>query len=446
MYGVAPGPHGFLLLGMRPQRWRNPLAFLIDIAQRYGDVVNLDSGRLYLVNHPTHIKHVLLDNHRNYRKDHNSRFERLLGTGLLTSDGAFWRRQRRALQPAFHREQIAVATTIMANATMTMVNRWEAYATHGQPFDVVPELMRLTLQIVGQALFSTDMSGAADTMRWAFTTVLEHITRLSLLSFPTWLPTPGNRQFQQALDVLDQVVFRLMTERRHRHAPVDDLLTLLMEAHDAETGAPISERQVRDEVMTILFAGQETTATALAWMWYLLATHPIVEQRLRAELAAVLGGRTPTREDLPKLVYTRMVIDEALRLYPPAWAFARVTQADDELGGYRIPAGATVTVSPYLMHRHPAFWEHPERFDPDRFAPDLAAGRPRFAYIPFGGGPHQCIGNAFALTEMQIVAATVAQNYRLHLLTRHRIEPYPLVTLRPRHGIIVMVEKLPQYA
>jgi cytochrome P450 len=437
----APGPASIPFFGIPLELWCDPLTFLVDAARQYGAVVRLGPRAGYLVNHPDYIKHVLLDNYRNYPKDHNPAFDPLLGAGLLTSDGAFWRRQRRLAQPAFHHERIAAATAVVTSAATALLERWRAFAEQGRPFDVVPELMRLTLQIVGQALLGSNLSADVDVVSRAFMSVLEQITHPPLIALPAWLPISRKHALQQALHTLEQLVYRMIDERRTSRTDPGDLISLLLAAHDAETGEPLSDRQIRDEIMTVLFAGQETTATALAWTVALLAWYPAVEQRLQEELTQVLGGRVPTAQDLAQLTYTRMVIAEALRLYPPAWAFARIAQADDEIGGYHIPAGAVVTVSPYVIHRHPAFWEQPERFDPERFRPECSAGRPRFAYIPFGGGPRQCIGNAFALTEMLLILATVAQTYQLQIVSQRPVEPYPMVTLRPRHGIRVTLRK-----
>jgi cytochrome P450 len=258
-----------------------------------------------------------------------------------------------------------------------------------------------------------------------------------MIRIPTWLPTPHNLRFGRARRTLDALVLRIIDERRKAQVKPNDLLTMLMSAKDEETREQMTDRQLRDEVMTLVAAGHETTANLLTWTFYLLSQHEEMAARLRAELASVLGGRRPTLEDLPRLVFTRAVLDEALRLYPPAWVFEREALGDDEIGGYRVRRGTNVAICPYTMHRHRAYWDDPERFDPDRFASANAAARPKYAYLPFGGGPRLCIGNAFALMEAQIILAMIAAEWKLELVPDFRVELAPSVTLRPRRGLIM---------
>ncbi|MDP3767798.1 MAG: cytochrome P450, partial [Dehalococcoidia bacterium] len=253
-------------------------------------------------------------------------------------------------------------------------------------------------------------------------------------------PTPTNLRFRRAMRTLDDIVYGMIEARRNNGADKDDLLSMLLEARDEETGEGMSDKQLRDEVFTMFTAGHETTAAALAWTWYLLSQHPEAEGRLHNELGSVLSGRTPGLDDLQRLPYTRMVIEETLRLYPPVWSIGRMALREDTVLGYRIPAKGQVLLSSYVTHRHPEFWDEPERFDPERFAPERAASRPRYAYFPFGGGPRQCIGNEFAMMEAQLALATLAQRYRLRLVPGQVVEPEPAVTLRPRHGVMVTVE------
>jgi cytochrome P450 len=300
-------------------------------------------------------------------------------------------------------------------------------------------MMRLTLTIVCQTLFSSDISTEADEVGQALTTVLKHtIDRMqSLFDLAEILPLPENRRFYEALRTLDQVVYGMIKERRRSGRDTGDLLSMLVFARDEETGQSMSDKQLRDEVMTIFLAGHETTANALGWTWYLLSRHPEVTRRLEAELAEVLDGRTPTLDDLSKLNYTSMVIQEAMRLYPPAWIIGRNAVEADQIDGYDIPADSSIILSPYVTHRHPGFWDNPEGFDPERFSPQQTKDRPYFAYFPFGGGPRLCIGNNFALMEAKLVLATVAQRYRLELVPGHPVEPEPLVTLRPKYGLLM---------
>lgn len=438
-----PMVHDHKVFGSMRTFQRNPLATLMGFAQ-HGDVIGYRVGWMmrYLLRNPDHIEQVLQKNYKNYSKgalDYKV-LGWMVGNGLLTSDGAFWLRQRRLAQPAFHRRRIAALGTLMTNATEAMLERWREPIAQGRTFDVSQSMMELTLRIVSEALFGSDVSAHSRTIAQAFDVLNEQIvTRFrSLWLIPPVLPTPRDRAFRAALQTLNQAVYEIIAERRRHNEDRGDLLSMLMLTRDEETGETMNDRQLRDEVMTLMLAGHETTATTLTWTWYLLSEHPDVARRLREELAAVLGGRTPTMSDVPNLVYTRMVIEESLRLYPPAWVTVRKVDNDDIIGGYHIPAGSTVVVSAYVLHRNPTFWPDPERFDPERFTPERVAERPRFAYIPFSAGPRQCIGNTFALVEAQLILATIAQRYHLDVAPGHRVAPEPLITLRPKGGMPVI--------
>jgi cytochrome P450 len=434
----APGPRGYPFVGILPMFARDPLHFLADTTRHYGDVIRLPMGskQAFLVTHPEGIKHVLQDQHRIYHKD--SRMEKLrplLGNGLFISEGDLWMRQRRLMQPAFHHRRLAVLATVMADATATMLARWRSME-HGRPLDISEEMTRLTLAIVSKTMFSTNVEPEeADIAGRAFLSLLEHIKH------------PQGLEFRQALSTLDGVVYRIIDERRQHQNAVDDLLSMLLEARDKDTGEGMSDKQLRDEVMTIFLAGHETTTTALAWIWCVLAQHSNVERQLHAEVNNVLQGRPPTVADLPNLIYTRMVIEETMRLYPPVWLTSRVPTTDDIIDGYHIPAGASVFISPYVTHRRPDLWDDPQRFDPQRFTPEQAAARPRFTYIPFGGGPRLCIGSAFAMMEAQVIVPMINQHYRLCLAAAEPVDPRPKQTLRPRHGSEhgVLMNLVPQH-
>ena len=433
-----------------------PHAFLLQIAHQYGDIVRYPVGPLtaYLVVHPDGVKHVLQDNARNYSKDtfQYNLLSSITGRGLLTSDGDFWLRQRRLAQPAFHRQRIAGFAGLMTAYAEAMLVRWEGFAARGEPIDVAAEMMHLALQIVCKALFSIEVGGAADELAQATLVVLDHIVGRARTfgMVPQWLPTPANLRYRKALAVLENAVDTTIAHRRRDAGNTADLLAMLMSARDAETGqgmtvpeaqrSGMTDRQLRDEMMTILIAGHETVASALAWTWYLLATDPTAEAKLHTELAAVLGGRTPGVDDLPDLRYTQAVFEEALRLYPPAWIITRKALADDDIMGYRVPANALVVASPYVTHRQAVFWPDSGAFDPDRFSEARVAGRPRFAYYPFGGGPRLCIGDQFAMTEAKLVIATVARRCRLIPVPGHPIAVEPGVTLRPKHGLLMRIE------
>jgi cytochrome P450 len=305
---------------------------------------------------------------------------------------------------------------------------------------VLPEMMRFTLQIVGRALLTMDLTGQADEISHSMTIANEKFGGFDLGMLAPWFPTPGNLRFKKAVRDLRGIVLDIIANRRREDRDYGDLLSMLLAVRDEETGEGMDNEQLRDEVLTLILAGHETTANALAWTWYLLGQHPEVERKLHAELDEVLGGRAPTMADLGNLNYTGMIIDEAMRLRPPVWAIGRAAIEDDEILGYPIPKGSNVMLSQWFAHRHPSFWENPERFEPERFSAERAAGRPRYAYFPFGGGPRLCIGNMFALMEAQLVLASVAQRYRLRLVPNHPVELQPLITLRPRHGVKVTLE------
>lgn len=436
----APGPRG-LLGGLA--LLRQPIAFLEKTFREYGDVVGsrIANLRVYSVAHPEGIKHVLQENNRNYRKSVDYKLlARLLGEGLVTSEGSLWLSQRRLMQPMFHRHKIAAFGATMTDCTLEMIDRWGGMAERREPFDVAHEMMRLTLKIVGRALLSMDLTAQTDAIGGNMTIANERFAQMDLATLVPWLPTPSNLRFRKAVQTLRRIVLDIIAERRRENRDYGDLLSMLIAVRDEDTGEGMNDDQLRDEVLTLILAGHETTANALSWTWYLLSQNPEAEQKLHAELDEVLGGHAPTVSDLPNLKYTAMVIDEAMRLYPPVWAVGREAIDDDEILGYRVPKGSNVMLSQWITHRHPHFWENPDRFEPERFSAGHASGRPRYAYFPFGGGPRMCIGNFFALTEAQIVLASVAQKYRLRLVPNHPIDLQPLVTLRPRNGVKVTLE------
>jgi len=425
-----------------PRIQRDPLAFLLENARQHGDFIHFPLGlwNVYLLNDPALIKHVLQDNNRNYNKNtiQYNTLSVVTGRGLLTSDGETWRQQRRLIQPAFHRRRIAQFGELMTAATQKMVDRWDATSA---PLDIDAEMMQLSLEIVGQALFSLDLSQSAGELTRAVLTMLDYVVyRASTpLAAPLWWPTRRNGRFLAARRLLNNVIAEMVQNRRAQLAagqqPADDLLTMLLEARDPESGDGMSDAQIRDEIITLLIAGHETVASALTWCWYLLAQHPEQLARLQEELDGVLDGRRPTIADLAQLPLTRAIFDETLRLYPPAWIITRRAIAADKLGDGEIPANGLILISPYVVHRHPGFWPEPEQFRPDRFLPGASDGRPRFAYIPFGGGPRLCIGDQFALTEAQLIIAEVARRGRLALVPDQKVVMEPLVTLRPQHGL-----------
>jgi cytochrome P450 len=436
----APRPRGTLIFGNLWEAQRDPLGLFQRSLHDLGDYVGFRFGpfRYLLVNDPDGVRHILVDNNRNYRKSRSYEGLKLvLGQGLLTSEGDFWRRQRRLAQPAFHKERMASFAEMMVSDTSAMLQRWRG--AENATLDVHHEMMRLTLRIVTRTLFSTDSDTDAEAVGSAIAVAIDYVNDYSdaLIRLPTWLPTRKNLRFRRAKRTLDSLVLRIIDERRRSGQDVGDLLSLLMSAKDEDTREQMTDRQLRDEVMTIVLAGHETTANLLTWAFYLLAKHPIAAQRLRREVEEVLGGRVPSIEDLPRLTYTRKVLEETLRLYPPAWVLEREAIGSDAIGGFRVLPKTIVAVAPYSLHRHPRYWQDPEDFDPERFAPERVAERPKYSYLPFGAGPRLCIGNGFAMMEAQIILAMVMGDCGLHLVPDFQVELVPSITLRPRRGVLM---------
>lgn len=440
---LAPAPPARGPLGHLRAVRRDPLAFFLEMRARGGDVVRLQAGPLlaHLLSDPEHVRIVLQERHRHFGKGTRGyKFLRLLlGQGLVTSDGDHWLSQRRLAQPAFHRERIESFGARMASAVEALSDRWEALGP-GAVVDVQREMMELTLRVVSETLLGTDVGPSIPSIARSLAWLLEDLNArvLAPWSLPMEVPTARNRNFRSHVAALDRTVYSIIAERR-RSGRTDDLLGLLMNARDAETGRRMDDRQLRDEIMTMFIAGHETTATALTWTFHLLSAHPTVERELHEEVDAVIDGRSASIADLPRLGHTERVLQEAMRLFPPAWMIERTPREDEVIDGWFLPAGSTVLISPWVIHRHPALWPRPGSFEPSRFATEHDAERPRFAYLPFGGGPRQCIGNRFAMVEAQIVLATLARRWRLVALDRP-VTPQPLVTLRVREGLPMRLE------
>jgi cytochrome P450 len=389
---------------------------------------------MYLLNRPDFIQDVLVNGHRSFIKSRIlQRAKRLLGEGLLTSEGDFHLRQRRLVQPAFYRERLMSYAHTMSECARTGAERWK----EGETRDIADEMMRITLAIVGQTLFSRDVESEASDIGQALTDVLGTFDTLMLpfSSVIQKLPFPKFLRAQRALKFLDRTIYQMVEERRRSEIDNGDLLSMLLLSVDEEGSGGMTDRQARDEALTLFLAGHETTATALTWTWYLLSQNPSVEEQLRAEIKDVLGDRLPTYDDLPKLRYSEMVLAESLRLYPPAWAVGRMAKVDTRIYNYEVSRKSICILSPYVMHRHPRYYPDPERFDPQRFTPEARQQRPKFAYFPFGGGPRVCIGERFAWMEGVLVMAAIAQRWRFSLVPGQVIEPHPQITLRTRHGL-----------
>src|SRR6202521_3489121 len=434
-----PGPEPGALDGVFSPFRRDPLNFLTAAARKYGDIVGLRflHFRTYLISHPDYIEDFLVRHPRKFVKGRVLQAnKRLFGNGLLTSEGDFWLRQRRLAQPAFHRTRIASYGETMVRYTEQMLERW----SHGDEIDAHQEMMQLTLNIVGKTLFDADVAGDAREIGRTITLLLNFSSDFRRLIFtPKWLPTPRNIQTTLAIRRLNKIVFRMIAERRASGCDAGDLLSMLLAARD-EDGSRMDDKQLRDEALTLFLAGYETTANLLVWTWWLLATHPEAERKLHQELDGLLGGRSPSMDDLPRLPYAGRILTESLRLYPPAWGMARLTIEDHQIAGYPVSAGTGVAIAQWVVQRDPRWYEAPDDFRPERWEGDLQKHLPRFAYFPFGGGPRQCIGNTFALMEATLVLATIAQRFRLRLVTNHPVVPLASITLRPRHGVHVILE------
>ena len=433
---LPPGPKGSPLFGSLREFRHDALGFLQDLKAGYGDLATFRLGRTKFVqvSHPEHIRRILVTDHAQFERSGVLRAQPVIGRGLITSDGDFHRRQRRLVQPAFTPKRVLSYAPVMTAAALRVADLWR----DGEVRDIAEDMVQVTLEVVTRSLFSADLGSEADQVEAAMTSVLEHFSRLLTSPRARLLSrVPFSfRSFHNARRYLDQLVFRMIDERREKPGDRGDVLSMLLSARDVEgDGGRMDDVQVRDEVMTLFTAGHETMATALAWTWYCLAKNPDVEAKLCAELNAVLGGRVPTADDVPHLEYTRMVFAESMRMYPPVWGTTRRVVRDYELGGYRIPAGTIIGMSQYLVHNDARFYRSPEEFDPSRWLAEAAAERPKFSYFPFGGGPRLCIGEPFAWMEGVLVLATLAQNWSMQLVPGHPIAFQPLLSLRPRHGI-----------
>ncbi len=439
-----PGPRGHWLLGHARDLQRDGLNFYLALARDYGDVarMRLLSATTYVISHPDGIRQILQKKHLNY--DRNvftyQPLRPFLGNGLPLSDGMLWQRQRRLMQPSFHRQRIAGLATQMTTAASALLKRWEHRANQNEPLDMQEEMLRVTLSIAGITLFGIDLSNDQNPIGQAFHAMVELLADYVFLPFPPLsVPTSRNRRILTTLKTLNMQVHDLIAQRRQQQTDTGDLLsTLLLADDEGEEG--MGDQQLRDEIVSLLFAGHETAAITLTWACYVLSQHPEMERRLWEETDTVLHGEHPTFVHLPNLPYSRMIIDETLRLYPPTFALPRHSLIDDAVCGYHIPANHLVWANIYATHRHPAYWEQPEVFNPERFSPEHPAEGARIAYFPFGAGPHLCIGNTFALLETQLLLTMIAQRYQMQLAPGRTVEPMLALTVRPRHGMPLLLK------
>ncbi|MGA9772769.1 MAG: cytochrome P450 [Blastocatellia bacterium] len=439
----APGPKskapGDQLMAIS----RDPIKFLMKVAKDYPDVAHFKLGpqHTFLLSHPDHIQNVLVAHDWNFLKGRGlQRAKKVLGKGLLTSEGNFHRCQRRLSQPAFHRQRIASYAQTMAEYARRRSEHWKT----GETRDIAQEMMSLTLAIVAKTLFDADVETEAKEIGRALGEVLEMFSTFSspLTEVLDKLPLPRNRRVQQAKMRLDETIYRIIEERRATTEDRGDLLSMLMMAQDTEgDGGGMSDEQLRDEVMTLFLAGHETTANALTWTWYLLSQNPDAEARLHREIDSTLKGKLPTADTVERLTYTEMVFTEAMRLYPPVWVMGRRAVSGYKVGKYYVPARAIILLSQYVMHHDERYYPEPEKFDPDRWTPEARATRPKYAYFPFGGSPRMCVGEQFAWMEGILLIATLAQGWKMRLAADHPVKMQPLITLRPKHGMRMTIEK-----
>jgi len=438
---LPPGPKSSTPGGQLVAMTRDPLKFLMKTAAEYGQIAHFMLGPQHtvLVNDPEHIEAILVAHDWNFVKGRGlKRARRILGRGLLTSEGNFHRRQRRLAQPAFHKQRIAGYAAIMTEYSARTRDRWR----EGQTIDIAQEMMRLTLGVVAKALFDADVEAEAAEIGQALTDVLEMFETFSspLTDVLDKLPTPGNRRIARARQRLDDTIYRIIEARRESGQDHGDLLSMLLMAQDEEGSGGMSDDQLRDELMTLFLAGHETTANALAWTWYLLSQNPEAEATLHSELDRVLGGRIPSVDDVAGLEYTERVFTESMRCYPPVWVMGRRAVGSYKVGEYTIPAGSIVLLSQYVMHHNEQYYPEPFKFDPDRWTADARAKRPKYSYFPFGGGPRLCIGEQFAWMEGILIIATLAQRWKLRTVSSQPPQLQPLITLRPRNGIRMTAE------
>ena len=440
---LPPGPKGLPVVGNVFEPRGNAIGYFTKCFRDYGDLVFLRflGVPMCLVNRPDCIESVLVTQNNNFEKSKDYRaLRRVLGNGLLTSEGEFWRRQRKLVQPAFHQVRIAAYAEVMVSYTERMLASWK----DGEERDIHEAMMRLTLDIVAKTLFDTDVSREAQDVGAALQLLMSKFFRQAgfALLLPRSIPIPTTQQLRRAVGQLDKVIYEIIRRRRVGPSTSGDLLSVLLQAQDDE-GLRMTDRQLHDEIMTLFLAGHETTANALSWTWLLLGQHPEIEEELVAELQRVLAGRAPAASDLPRLTYTDMVLREAMRLYPPVWVIGRRALAPFRLGEYELPAETNVLMSQLITHRDGRYFPEPERFDPDRWRPSdpRNVSLPRFAYFPFGGGPRVCVGAGFAMMEAVLLLATIAQKFRLTLVPGQNVKYLPSVTLRPKSGIRMIAER-----
>ena len=439
---VAPVSKWF---GMIRGARNDPLDFFVNLAQSH-EIVEIPNpfGRFYLVNHPDFVSRILQHNYKNYPKSpFYQRVRPIFGEGLFELEGARWKQKRQCVQPAFHRDGLEALAGMMVREITVLLDQWEGQVASGKSVDIVPELMEMTFRVITRALCSCDLKVDFRELSSALTVVMREGERVLWALVPglSNLPSPRKSRLHQALKVCDDFIFAILEERRRSSEDHNDLLAMLLSSKSIRGDETISDDELRDDLLTMLIAGHETTAMAIAWACVHMSLNPCIRQEAQNEVDAVLGGRLPRVSDLSNLKFVRMIIDEAMRLYPPFWTISRQALSDDWLGPYHIPAGATLMLCPYVVHRNSRYWQNPEGFDPERFRQGNSPVRNNGTYFPFGGGPRVCLGQNFALMEAQLYLAMLIQRLQLDLVPGQKIEAEPMISLRPKHGVHMTVSR-----
>jgi cytochrome P450 len=441
-----PGPRGLPLLGSIRDIQRDNIQTFMDAWREYGDIVHFRGPlKINLLVHPDYVQRVLRDNYKNYPRPKfvADKLKSIVGEGLVAAEGDVWQRARKMAQPAFDPEIVNSFDPMFVANTARLLDEWEGHAARGEMIDAKSEMMHLTLANLANTTFHADLGAEIPEIEPKVAFTLQHThKRLTSPIDPQRLPLPSSRRFDATLASLNEIIYRLIRERRAAKDDAKDLVTTLIVQRDEATGGTLTDEQLRDEIIGFFIAGHETVSSAMSWTWYLLSLNPECWRRLRDEVDQVLGGRAPTVEDIPKLTYTQNVLLESMRMYPPIFVLMRYALEDDLMGEYRVPGDSNVVLCPYVTHRHPEFWDNPEGFDPDRFLPERAAGIHRMAYFPFSGGPRKCIGNTMAMLQMPIILAMATQRFRLNLVPGQTVIPEPAISLRPQDPLLMTIERV----
>lgn len=441
-----PGPRGNPVLGSIRDIQRDNIQAFMDAWREYGDIVHFRGPlKINLLVHPDYVQRVLRDNYKNYPRPKfvADKLKSIVGEGLVAAEGDVWQRARKMAQPAFDPEIVNSFDPAFVKNTARLLDEWDGRAARGEVIDAKSEMMHLTLANLANTTFHADLGAEIPNIEPKVAFTLQHThKRLTSPIDPQRLPLPSSKKFEATLASLNEIIYRLIRERRAATDDAKDLVTTLIAQRDEATGGALTDEQLRDEIIGFFIAGHETVSSCMSWTWYLLSLNPECWRRMRDEVDQVLGGRDPTVEDISKLTYTQNVLLESMRMYPPIFVLMRYALEDDLMGEYHVPAGSNVVLCAYVTHRHPDFWDNPEGFDPDRFLPERAAGIHRMAYFPFSGGPRKCIGNTMAMLQMPIILAMATQRFRLNLVPGQKVIPEPAISLRPQDPLLMTIERV----